>query len=136
MLAVTLVPLVAVVLQAESRLSSPPSSALRLPSILATNMLLQRDSPASMWGWAPSGSVVSVTLDGTRPITTTATAAGTFSVMLPAQQAALNRTISVSMAGTDPIRLSNVAFGDLYFCSGAQSRICEAPSSLLRQMLV
>lgn len=110
------------VLQAASLLAAPLAAspaALRLPSILATDMLLQRDVPATVWGWAPPGNVVSVTLDGTAPVTTTATAAGTFSATLPAQQAALNRTISVTAAGSDTIRLSNIAFGDAYFCSGA-----------------
>ena len=108
--------------------SPPPLPPFRLPSILASNMLLQRGKPVEVWGWAPAGATVSVSLGGQRN-STQATANGTFSVGLPAQPAALNRTLTVSSGGGGSggtLTLTNVAFGDLFFCSG-QSNSAPAP---------
>jgi hypothetical protein len=93
----------------------------RVPSILASNMLLQRGRPAKIWGWAPAGSHVTVALDSAAAAGGSLAAAdGTFVVVLPAQPAALNRTLSIRAAGAEGgvVTLANVAFGDLYFCSG------------------
>ena len=39
---------------------SPPLAAFRLPSILASNMLLQRNQPAKVWGQVPTENLVFV----------------------------------------------------------------------------
>lgn len=100
--------------------------ALRLPTILAPNMLLQRGVPAQIWGWAAPGATVRVALDGgAAPVSVHAKPDGTFVAVLPAQPAALNRALTVTcstcsqdLGSSRSIVLNNVAFGDLYLCSG------------------
>jgi hypothetical protein len=74
-------------------------------------MLLQRGRPAKIWGWAPAGSHVTVALDSAAAAAggslaaaaggSLAAADGTFVVVLPAQPAALNRTLSIRAAGAE-----------------------------------
>lgn len=93
--------------------SMPVSETIgvELPGIFSSNMVLQRNSPAKIWGRAQSGKVVTVSLDGTEYKTTAVD--GRFVVELPAQEAGGPHTIEV-----DGIKLSNVMFGDVYLCSG------------------
>src|SRR5262245_57394978 len=37
---------------------------VRLPAVIGSHMVLQRDRPLPIWGWADSGEEVTVTLDG------------------------------------------------------------------------
>ena len=50
-----------------------PSHAegLRLPSIIADHMVLQRGEPVRLWGWAASGDVVRVEFAGQQRSTRT-----------------------------------------------------------------
>ena len=38
------------------------SAELRLPAVIGSNMVLQRDKPIPIWGWAAAGDEVAVTL--------------------------------------------------------------------------
>ncbi|MDO4426412.1 MAG: hypothetical protein Q4D17_11695, partial [Planctomycetia bacterium] len=37
---------------------------LRLPAVFGDGMVIQRDAPINIWGWAEAGSRVTVTLNG------------------------------------------------------------------------
>ena len=38
----------------------PPAANLRVPKVFTDNMVLQRDVPVRVWGWADAGGVVKV----------------------------------------------------------------------------
>ena len=96
----------------------PAPPALRLNNALSSNMVLQRaPQQAVVWGWGVPGSSVTAQVNGTAVGSATVTEAGTWKVQLPPYQTALNTVISVS-DGTTTLTLSNVAFGDVYLCSG------------------
>jgi sialate O-acetylesterase len=78
-------------------------------------MVLQRDVPVKVWGWADAGEKVTVTL-GEVSSETAAGQDGAWSVTLPAQKAADSTTLKVQ--GADTLTFSNVAVGDVWFCSG------------------
>ena len=42
----------------------PAHADVRLPKIFTDNMMLQRDLPVRVWGWAEAGEAVSVALAG------------------------------------------------------------------------
>jgi sialate O-acetylesterase len=42
----------------------PAFADVRLPKIFTDNMMLQRDLPVRVWGWADAGEQVSATLSG------------------------------------------------------------------------
>lgn len=89
-----------------------------------SNMVLQR-APAQARLWAttasvPGGSHVNVTLDLKPVAFTIASEDGSWEVLLPPQEAGVGHTISVvsSEHGKMTVDLVNVAFGDVYLCSG------------------
>ena len=64
--------------------ASPPSPAeLRLPRILGDNVVLQREKPVGIWGWAEPGEKVDVSFAGTVR-SATADGQGVWNVKLPA----------------------------------------------------
>ena len=59
---------------------------VKLPNVIGSNMVLQREVPLPVWGWADAGEEVTVTL-GDATAKATAGADGKWSVKLPAQKA-------------------------------------------------
>ena len=81
-------------------------------------MVLQRaPQQARVWGTAAAASVVRVALDSAAPIAAIASAAGDWLVTLAPHAASVNRTLTIEGDG-ERVVLSNVAFGDVYLCSG------------------
>lgn len=102
-------------------------------------MVLQRDEPSNIWGWAaPSqpiyGAMMDTATNATYPASTTADATGLFVLTFPAQPAQTplhSYTVVVSTAPIAPrcilyayscdgasITLTNVLIGDVLFCTG------------------
>jgi len=93
----------------------PTFGEVRLPKIFSENMMLQRDKPIRVWGWADPKEVVTVDLSGSNGSATT-TPDGTWSVELPAKPAGENLVLSVE--GTNRLTLKNIIIGDIWICSG------------------
>ena len=92
--------------------------ALRLNNFFSHNMVLQRaPQQAVMWGYAEPGRNITVQLDNSSAVSSVASVDGDWSVKLPATEASFGRTIMVSDANSS-VTLTNVAFGDVYLCSG------------------
>ena len=69
-------------------------SEVTLPRVIGSNMVLQRDMQAPIWGWASAGEEVTITLsaeaEGVQPVSTTtviADAEGNWQIKLPAMAA-------------------------------------------------
>jgi sialate O-acetylesterase len=91
-------------------------AAVRLPNLFSDDMVLQRDKPNTVWGWADAGESVAVTFAG-RTATTVADAAGRWQLDLPALPA--DRTEQeLEVRGTNVITLRRVLVGDVWLCSG------------------
>jgi sialate O-acetylesterase len=88
---------------------------VRLPKILSSHAVLQRDQPIHIWGWSQPGEQVSVTLQ-TASATTTGDRSGTWSVYLPAQPA--GGPFQLTVTGTNKIVLDDILMGDVWFASG------------------
>lgn len=96
-------------------------SEVTLPRVIGSNMVLQRDMQVPIWGWASVGEEISITLsaEGVEPlpvITTTADADGNWRIDLPAMEAGGPYTLRVT--GSNTLELTNVLFGEVWFCSG------------------
>ena len=92
--------------------------ALRLHNLFSGNMTLARSPQrAVMWGTASPGSTVSVTVDGVKSGQADADATGHWTVTLTAHPPAVSTRLVVS-DGSAELQLLNVAFGDVFFCSG------------------
>lgn len=98
-----------------------------LPKLISNGMVLQRQMPLRIWGYAQPGEQVTVTL-GTSVQQATAHAQGGWEVVLPAQAAGGPYVLTVQ--GTNTIVLHEVYVGDVYVLSG-QSNM-ELPMERLR----
>ncbi|MBX3436820.1 MAG: sialate O-acetylesterase [Planctomycetaceae bacterium] len=97
-------------------LTSVSAADLRLPSIFGDKMVLQRDMPVPVWGWANPGEKVTVTFrDQTQ--TVTADGDGKWSARLQPLAVGDAATLQVA-AGQDKVELSDVLVGEVWVCSG------------------
>ncbi|NND97425.1 MAG: hypothetical protein HKN47_08885 [Pirellulaceae bacterium] len=90
---------------------------LCVSNVFQTNMVLQRDTPVSIWGWADAGEKVTVTFDGNQQVATAGTDRS-WKVTLPAMVASTTaRTLTVT--GTDEtLKLDNILIGDVWVLGG------------------
>ena len=94
------------------------SSNLKVHGIFRSNMVLQRDKPITIWGWAKSGTPVTVTL-GDRTATGKASGEkGRWEVTFDPQPAnSRPQTIAIE-AGDDLITMNNILIGDVWVMNG------------------
>lgn len=95
--------------------ASSARADVRLPKILSSHMVLQRDRPTHFWGWADPGESVTVSLDG-QSATAAADTLGKWSLYLPAHAAGGPFTVTVK--GSNTLSVDDVMVGDVWFASG------------------
>lgn len=88
---------------------------VRLPKIFSSHMVVQRDRPIHIWGWAEPDEAVTVTF-GSESAPATANELGGWSVYLPAMAA--GGPFDFTIAGRNRIVLEDVLVGDVWFASG------------------
>src|SRR5262245_55204252 len=92
------------------------SADVKLPSVLSSNMVLQRDKPVPIWGWADPGEEVTVSFAG-QEVTTKADAAGKWKLNLsPMKANAKGQKLTVKGANT--LTLDDVLVGEVWVGSG------------------
>lgn len=91
------------------------SATVRLPSIVGDGMILQRDAPVKVWGWADPGERVTVTFRG-RQYDATADAQGRWQVKLAPLKA--GGPDQMDIAASNHITLHDILVGDVWVCSG------------------
>ncbi|MCY7351919.1 MAG: sialate O-acetylesterase [Cytophagaceae bacterium] len=107
-------------------LALPALADVKLPSIFGNGMVMQRDKPVALWGWADAGEIVTVVL-ADDAYTAVPDAAGRWQVMLKATPAGGPYTLTV--AGKNRIQLTDVLFGDVWLCSGQSNMEWRIKSS-------
>lgn len=88
---------------------------IRLPVIFQHHMVLQRDKPLTLWGFADPGERVAVILKD-ETYQTTAAKDGKWKLQIPSQPAGGPYTIT--FRGKNTITLENILFGDVWLCGG------------------
>lgn len=109
---------------------------VKLPSVLTSNMVFQRDHAITVWGWAAKGEKVIVTFNKlvkkTKP-----EASGQWKVVFPAMQAG-GGPLQLKVQGKNTITLDNILIGDVWICSGqsnmemALSRVNNAEQEIAK----
>lgn len=89
---------------------------VKLPTVLDSHMVLQRDAPVMIWGWADAGEKVAVTL-GDATAEATADDAGKWQVKLPAMKAD-GKAHAITVVGNNTIELEDILVGDVWIGSG------------------
>jgi sialate O-acetylesterase len=108
--------LVAVVTALFPYLPGHARADVRLPSVVGSHMVLQRDKPLPIWGWADPGEKVTVEI-GAHSASTKADAAGNWKVTLPALKAD-GKAHKLSVVGNNRIELDDVLIGEVWVSSG------------------
>lgn len=88
---------------------------IRLPSLVSDSMVLQRDQPIRLWGWALAGEEVRV-LFGGKKYTTKTGDEGKWTLTLPPMAA--GGPYNMTIRGSNTIRLKHILLGDVWLCSG------------------
>jgi sialate O-acetylesterase len=89
---------------------------VRLPGLLSSHMVLQREKPIHVWGWSDPGEKITIELHGVTR-STSGSSTGSWSVFLPPEPAGGPFQLTVS-GGNNKIVLDDVLIGDVWFASG------------------
>lgn len=96
------------------------SAQVRLPRLVRDSMVLQRDQPIKIWGWAAKDEKVSVRFAG-KTYKVKADANGNWSAMLLPVKAGGPYIMDIS--GKNKITLKEILIGDVWFCSGQSNMV-------------
>jgi sialate O-acetylesterase len=88
---------------------------VRLPKLVGDNMVLQRDAPLPIWGWADPGETVTISFGG-KKYTAKPDSKGKWMVTLPAMKAGGPHTMTI--AGKNRITVQNILIGEVWLASG------------------
>ncbi len=88
---------------------------VKLPAIFSDHMVLQRNEPIRIWGWAEAGEKVSVTL-GQETQATTANRSEKWQVTLA--EKGLGEAMTLTVKGNNALTLQDVVMGEVWICSG------------------
>ncbi len=116
--------------------ASPCNADIRLPRILGSGMVLQRETDVAIWGWAAAGEEVTVTGDWLEePARIVADLHGNWRLRIETGKAGGPHNITISGATT--IRLDDILFGEVWIGSGQSNmemplvRVSDAYTGIL-----
>lgn len=95
-------------------------SQVKLPRLIRDSMILQRDKPINIWGWASAGERVIVKFND-KQYKTKSDEKGNWKILLLPIKAGGPYTMEIS--GKNKIRLKEILFGDVWFCSGQSNMV-------------
>ncbi len=95
--------------------AAPVFADVRLPAVIQQRMVLQRDMPLPIWGWADPGEDVTVKI-GERQATSKADDNGRWMVKLEPMSA--GGPFEMTVAGKNTITLANILVGEVWLASG------------------
>lgn len=97
-------------------LSSACQADIRLPKLISDQLVLQRDQPLPLWGYAAPGESVTIRLNNTAAGTVIADQHGQWQLTLPPQQAGGPHLLEFQ--GQNRLQVKDVYFGDVFVASG------------------
>ncbi len=93
----------------------PALADVKLPHVIGSHMVLQRDTGLPVWGWAEPGEAVTVKL-GQHEAKATADAKGKWMVKLPAMKA--GGPYEMTVTGKNTVKLTDILVGEVWVASG------------------
>lgn len=91
------------------------SAEVRLPHIFGSDMVLQREKPVNIWGWADTGEKITIAFNDQK-VKVKADKNGKWSAALKPMEA--GGPFNMSIKGKNEITLDNILLGDVWICSG------------------
>jgi len=93
---------------------------IRLPKLIADGMVLQRDKPLKIWGWASPKEKISIDFKNkTYKVITSET--GKWEVTLPQYPA--GGPFEMTLKGRNELKIKDILIGDVWFCSGQSNMV-------------
>src|SRR5688572_13016665 len=121
-------------------------ATITLPGIFSDHMIIQRNKPVKIWGWAAPGERITIRM-AYASIKVRATRNGKFEGTLPAMPAGGPYTLTVT--GSNTVQIDDILAGEVWICSGqsnmewplrntldAQKEISQANYPLIRHFKV
>ena len=91
---------------------------VELPALISSNMVLQRDTTITLWGWADEGEEISISSSWSdKRIRISADSSGRWSVEVKTTNSRDPQTIEIKSKTSD-ILLENILFGEVWLTSG------------------
>ncbi len=94
------------------------AAPLKLHTIFSSHMVLQRDQPITIWGWADVGDKVTVKFAGQTAEATAAGDAGRWEVKFPAREASAEPLTLVATSNDEKVAMDNIVMGDVWVANG------------------
>jgi sialate O-acetylesterase len=91
---------------------------LKVHGIFRSHMVLQRDKPITVWGWAPAGTEVKVSLGSQSGVGTATGDKGRWEVVFKAQPANSQGQNLKVQAGVEIVEMDNILIGDVWVMNG------------------
>jgi len=88
---------------------------VRLPKLVSDGMVLQRETPVKIWGWASAGEKVTLSFNN-ESFDAVTSVDGKWLITLPPRKA--GGPFELKISGVNQIILKNILFGDVWLCSG------------------
>jgi sialate O-acetylesterase len=107
-----------IVLSVSFQSSSFAVELLKVHGIFKSNMVLQRDKPIMIWGWAPEGTTVTVTFGKESSQAKAMGEKGRWEVTFKAKPANSQGQDLVVKAGGKSIAMKNILMGDIWVMNG------------------
>lgn len=105
---------------------------VRLPSVLASNMVLQQKATITLWGWADPGEKIAITSSWNNQ-TDTVLATGDANWKIKINMPAAGGPFTITFKASNIITLDNVMIGEVWICSG-QSNMEWSSRQTIQQM--
>lgn len=89
-----------------------------LPAIVSSNMVLQRNTTVTLWGWANAGKEITIeTSWSNTALSATTDSAGHWKIAIKTTSSKDPQSIKIKGDGSN-IELNNILFGEVWLCSG------------------
>lgn len=102
----------------ERRPASAPADKLRVHGIFRSHMVIQRDKPITVWGWAKPGAKVAVQFGDAKAEAAARSGAGRWEVTFPAQPANAKDQKLVVTSGDETVAMEDILVGDIWVMNG------------------
>ncbi len=93
---------------------------VRLPRLVRDSMILQRDAPVNIWGWASANEKVKLQLKG-KTYKTRANSKGEWKLQISPVKA--GGPYIMEITASNKIIIHDILFGDVWFCSGQSNMV-------------
>jgi len=101
-------------------LSATAHAQLRLPKLISDGMVLQREAPLTIWGWAKPGEKITVRFRN-KAYKTGTDSRGKWQLRLPPLPA--GGPFTMEIIGDSRLTIRDILLGDVWFCSGQSNMV-------------